>query len=195
MPTSDLQNGGTYILGDSDAHGNAWLNITVRNSTFTDYVNYKRRWLSKTIAMSGSYIRTKQNNQYGAAQSTGRLVVTDCMFDEGAHTAIVATNTPYVELRGVSVNLNSTAGSTAVRLTNVKHATINQSVADWSQNGRPFLTTQNVKFLKLSGLELRAGNTFWHNLGNTNMQIEYCEECSRKPYVGDNGPQTPLKRD
>lgn len=168
---------GAQILGDNDGQGNAWQSITVKDSSFIDYVNYQNRFLTKTPVFTGSYIRTTANNLRGSAQSVGRLRVIDSFFDEGAHTAINAQNTPFVEIQGVGINVNTTYNGSGIRLTDVKYATISQSVGDWARFPAPFLTTQNVGYVKVHAIELRAQSFFLRDLGNTNLVIDYCPMC------------------
>jgi hypothetical protein len=171
---------GTYILGDHDISGNAWQSIKIENCQFLDYANYKRDYLNKTpYFMTGSYVRTKAPSPYGAAMTRGRLEIRDTIFDEGSHTAVTATDTPYVDLKGISINMNNTTNATGIRLTNVKYAVIDQSVADW-QPGY-FLTTYYVDYIKVNALTFKAGSAIWKNLGKTTMVIDYCPVCVLNP--------------
>lgn len=175
--TAYAHTGAAYILGDNDGtSGNGWQSIRVENCQFLDYVNYKTSYISKTPQyMSGAYIKTGSPSPYGAAKTRGKLEVKNTIMDEGSSVGVWAVDTPFVEIDGLSVNLNLTPDAAGIKLIRVKHATIDQSVAEWG-TGSYFLVTQDSPYVKVNGIECRSGTNFWKNLGNSNV-FGYYPEC------------------
>ncbi len=167
---------GAYILGDKDTSGNGWQSITVNECEFIDYVNYKTGYLNKTpYVLTGAYIRTTAPNPGGAARTRGKLEVRNSTFDEGANASIVATDTPYVVVSEVAINLNIGTNATGIRLTNVESAEVDRSIGDWAAGY--FITTNNVTRVRVSLLTMKAGAHFWRNLGHTYLVQGWCPGC------------------
>jgi hypothetical protein len=154
--------------------------LTVSRTTFMDYANLHGTYISKTPSLIGAWISVKGGLPHNA-NGQRRIVIEDSRFDEGAATAITAENIAWLNITGISVNVNSTDAGRGMFLKNVEYANIAQSWFGYSANTRPALDFQNVKGADVTSLKFGGGVYFFKQFGTMKMNITFCPECVELP--------------
>jgi len=149
-------------LFDGNAMGNAaiWAHdfraLTVRNSQFIDYANYQGRYLSKTPANTGSWIKVENGLAFNAVGQR-RVVIEDTSFDEGAIRTAVFSNVAFVFIRGTATNLNSTTPGAGFVFDNVGLASVEQASFGYTKARRPAIRALNKSRVLVNGIGLSEG--------------------------------------
>lgn len=150
--------------------------LTVSRCTFLDYANLSGEYFSKSTSFVGAWIRARNTTGFNKSQQR-RLFVEDSRFDEGAAYALDVINVPWVMVRGIYVNVNSTSAGRGIRLTNVEFARVDQSTFGMARYARPAIEVFNCKGLYAAGLRFSEQVYFLANNGVDDLKVEFCPAC------------------
>ncbi len=129
-------------------------NSRISSSIFLDYAHFNGQYLSKTPALTGSWVMARQTLS-PALMSTQNLTIVDTFFDEGAVTTIDVQNLFALNLRGLKVNLNSISIGTGVKADNVNRLRIEDSIFGYASSYRPLaiLVNSNAEMIGVTRRE------------------------------------------
>jgi hypothetical protein len=183
---------GNTIIEDSQFDGNsaATANIltdgmyqkglTVKRTSFVDYSNFLNKYYNKTGTGNRTWIKVTNGVTPVSAGEQRQLRVEDCMFDEGAVTAIYADNIFAVDISGSSFNVSGVDNGKGIYLDGVKKAKISGNWFGWSGFARPALSVVNNTRAVLEDITL--GNQVFVGERDSTSEIYYddrmCSVCS-----------------
>jgi hypothetical protein len=129
-------------------------NSRISSSIFLDYAHFNGQYLSKTPALTGSWVRARQTLS-PASMSTQNLTIVDTFFDEGAVTTIDVQNLFALNLRGLKVNLNGISIGTGVKADNINRLRIEDSIFGYASSYRPLaiLVNSNAEMIGVTRRE------------------------------------------
>jgi hypothetical protein len=158
------------------------MGLTVSRSSFIDYSNFKGEYLSKTPGFVGAWIMVKGGAPMNALGQR-RILIEDSRFDEGAATIIWAENVAWVNVVGISANINGTGVGRGIYLKNVDYANIRQSWFGYTNAARPALDFENVGGSEVTSLKFGGGVYFLKQFGSIKVSINYCPQCVAQPLL------------
>ncbi len=151
--------------------------LTVSRCTFLDYANFRGQYLAKSPAYLGAWIWVKGTGANFNANGIRRVVIEDSRFDEASASAINIENVPWVNIRGISVNVNGADPGRGVYLKNVEYARIEESWFGYTTLSKPALDLVNVQGLEVAALKLTGGVYFWRKQNVSSTSIKFCPQC------------------
>lgn len=144
----------------------AWSNdqwfrgLTVKNTTFIDYGNYKRQDYWKSSYDNTYWVKvssSKEMRERAGANPLRFVRIEDSWFDEGATVAIAAWNAEFVKIEGVNVNVNSTANARAIDFSGVHYAEVNFSRFGYTQARKVAISAVDDTNVTARGITLGGG--------------------------------------
>src|SRR6185369_6967429 len=124
----------------------AWSNdqwfrgLTVRNTTFLDYGNYRDHDYWKSSSDNTYWIKASSSVEMRDsvnAMHERLLRIEDSRFDEAATVAIAVWNVEFLKVEGINVNVNSTGNARALDLSGVHYAEVNFSRFGYTNANKP----------------------------------------------------------
>ena len=143
-------------VGDAVVWAHDFRSLTVRDSQFIDFSNFRGRYLSKTPAGVGAWIKA-ENGLAPNAVGQRRVVIEDCSFDEGAFRTASFKNVAFVSIRGTAANLNGTDPGQGFHFDGVKHAVVEQVSFGYAKARRPAIVARNKSRVAVGGVVLSDG--------------------------------------
>lgn len=156
------------------------MGLTVSRSTFIDYANFKGEYLSKTPGFVGAWIMVKGGKEMNALGQR-RILIEDSRFDEGAATAVWIENVAWVDIVGVSANINGTGVGRGIYLKRVDYANVRQSWFGYTGAARPALDVESIGGLEVTSLKFGGGVYFLKQFDSVKVNINYCPQCTAQP--------------
>jgi hypothetical protein len=146
--------------GVTNQFDNWFRGLTVRNTTFLDYGNYRNTNYWKSSSDNSFWIKVQSGiamRDSVNAMHQRLLRIEDCRFDEAATVSIGATNVEFVKIEGITVNVNSSGTSRAVDLNGVPYAEVNFSRFGYTGAARPAIKATNGSNVSIRGINLGGG--------------------------------------
>ncbi|MBS1792990.1 MAG: hypothetical protein JSS81_04005 [Acidobacteria bacterium] len=163
---------GAVILADNPR------GLTVTRCTFLDYANFNGQYYSKASGFVGSWIKVRGNPEINDANGIRRVLIEDSRFDEGAATAVNINSVPWVDISGISINVNGSDYGRGVFLKNVEYAKVQESWFGWTVLTRPALDLENVGGLEVTALKFGGGVYFVRQQNPVEMTVKFCPQCN-----------------
>lgn len=163
----DVQFGGSSGRSAAVEAGiTAWSNdqwfrgLTVRNTTFLDYGNYRNQDYWKSSSDNTYWIKASSSAEMRDsvnAMHERLLRIEDSRFDEAATIAIAAWNVEFLKVEGINVNVNSTANARALDLSGVHYAEVNFSRFGYTNANKPAIKAVDGTNVSVKGITLGGG--------------------------------------
>ena len=177
---------GTTVIENSIFGGNGTHNasvvafnssLSVINTNFIDYANYKDEHFSKTYVNGGAWIKTDSNSVVEDAYGQRVVRITDSRFDEGARIAIQIANAAHVAISGINVNVSGMDDARGIELSNVENAEINFSWFGLTTVARPAIVALNRTTLEITALKFGAAVYFADIDSTSAVSAKFCPQC------------------
>lgn len=149
--------------------------LTVLESTFTDYGQFKGTYYSKVCG--SPWIKVDGPSSPNKRYETPRVIVSRARFDEGASIAISITNVPDVTIENSGFNVSGVTGGTAIKLNNVGFGLIQGCGFGYTTNSRAALTLVTNTSIKAARLKFGGGVYFASIDGSSSAITEQCPAC------------------
>lgn len=150
----------TVEAGQTDQFDNWFRGLTVRNTTFLDYGNYRNTNYWKSSSDNSFWIKAVSSVEMRDSVNAihQRLVrIEDCRFDEAATVAVAVWNAEFLKIEGIMVNVNSTGGGRALDLSGVHLADVNYSRFGFTSGAKPAIKATNGSNVAVRGMTLGGG--------------------------------------
>lgn len=169
--------------GATDQFDNWFRGLTVRNTTFLDYGNYRDTNYWKSSNDNSFWIKAESNVQMRDsvnAMHQRLLRIEDSRFDEAATVAVGAKNVEFVKIEGISVNVNSSGTSRGVDLSGVHYGEVNFSRFGYTGAPRPAVKASDRTMVNIKGITLGGGVVLLQKDASSRAESSFCfgDNCS-----------------
>ncbi len=176
---------GGNAAGVAAIHAIDYRGLTVRNTEFVDYANFKDMYLSKTPNNSGNWIKAESTGPTVSPNASGQRIVRleDIRFDEGAPQAVVIVNASNVMASGLLINVSGTDAGAGVVLDNVEYGEVKMSRFGYARFARPAVVVKNGSDVFLNGVTV-GGAVYYGDMDASSKVVfekRLCTSCSMKP--------------
>ncbi len=179
----DGSGGGRAIIYAKDFGG-----LTVRNSTFIDYANF-RNLFTKYLPVQ-AWIKAETQDSTTQARTVRVLRLEDVRMDEGAFYGLHVIGVNHVKISGLTINVYAGGTGAGVLLDNVKYAEVKQSVFGLRPNPRAAIRVINNTTAVVTALILGDGTTYMERDSSSNIITNYCPGCEVRT-IGGSPTATP----
>ncbi len=157
--------------GYATIYATKFQGLTVRNSTFIDYANF-RDLFTKNLPVQ-TWIRAETTE----AKTARVLRLEDVRMDEAAFYGLHVIGVNHVNVSGLAINVYSHDPGTGILLDNVKYAEIKQSIFGLRPNPRAAIRAINNTTAVVTALTLADGVTYMERDSSSNIITNYCPGC------------------
>lgn len=134
--------------------------LSVKNSSFIDYANYKNKYWSKSSRASYSWISVVNDVLPVVDALSAQVVrIENCRFDEGSKTAIILKNLPFAVISGINVNVSSMTDGTGIFANNVESLDVEFSQFGLTSLAQSAVTAVNNSNVFIKGIKFGGGVT------------------------------------
>lgn len=168
--------------GNAMVYTYAAARLSIENSVFIDYFNYKNVYYSKSPWSINSWVKSIKNQDYPRALPS--VKVDGSFFDEGAFYAVNVDNVDNFVFTGNRVNVNNGTNASGVRVGNSKTAVVDGNRFGFAGTKHSAAIFENVKRFEFSNNVLEAGIDHIWLKGNTQKGIYKFNDVQRPgPFV------------
>lgn len=149
--------------------------VTVSETTFFDYGNFKDTYYSKVCG--ASWIKVDGPSTIPGNGNAPRVVIDRARFDEGTATSIGITNVTNVTVENSAFNVSGVTGATGIKFNNVGLGLIQGCSFGYTTNSRPAVTLVTNSSIKAARLRFSNGVYFASIDGSSSAITEQCPQC------------------
>lgn len=144
--------------GSGAIYAQNFRGLSVKNSIFIDYANYKNKFRSKSADASPAWISAVNDTMPVVNALSSQVVrIENSRFDEGSKTAVILKNLPFALVSGINVNVSGIDDGTGILADNVENLDVEFSQFGYTPAARPAINAVNNSRVFIKGIKFGGG--------------------------------------